>query len=73
MIATRIGTQTISISNPTGPNRLGINASLFGYTNLLICPFLDRWAVEVFLPISKPKAYRLNVALKADRATTWQF
>jgi hypothetical protein len=55
MIATIIGTQTISISNPTTTYWLGIDASLFGYTNLLICPFLYGWAVEVFLSISKPK------------------
>jgi hypothetical protein len=55
MIATIIGTQTISISNPTTAYWLGINASLFGYTNLLICPFLYGWAVEVFLSVSKSK------------------
>jgi hypothetical protein len=55
MIATIIGTQTISISNPTTAYWLGINASLFGYTNLLICPFFYSWAMEIFLSVSKSK------------------
>jgi hypothetical protein len=55
MIATTIGTHTISISNPTTSDRLGIDTGFFGYTNLLICTFFYGWAVEVFLPISKSK------------------
>jgi hypothetical protein len=55
MIATTIGTQTISISNPTTAYWLGSNAGFFGYTNLLICPFLYCWAVKVFLSVSKSK------------------
>jgi hypothetical protein len=66
MIATIIGTQTISISNPTTAYWLGSNASLFGYTNLLICPFFYGWAVEVFLSVGKPKTDGLNVAFETN-------
>jgi hypothetical protein len=66
MIATIIGTHTISISNPTTSNRLGIDAGFFGYTNLLICPFLYGWAMKVFLSVGKPKTDGLNVAFETN-------
>jgi hypothetical protein len=54
MIATKIGTKTISISNPTTSYRLGINTGFLGYTNLLVSPFLDGWTMKVFLTVGKP-------------------
>jgi hypothetical protein len=66
MIATIIGTHTISISNPTTSYRLSVNSRFFGYTNLFVSPFLDSGSMEVFLAVGESQANRLNMAFEAN-------
>jgi hypothetical protein len=66
MIATTIGTHTISISNPTTSDRLGIDTGFFGYTNLFVSPFLNRRSMKVLLTVGESKANRLNMAFEAN-------